>query len=359
MLRQSTISCGLSLLLPVYARVVSDPCATTTTLRAITVTKGPDGYYNLYTRTFQEFYSQGLTTKVYTITQSCSSINCQPLPIETAPPPGFTSAVVKCDKCGGSGTKVATLTFPTESIEAYSSSGYVVVPIAQPTRIPLGQNESSESSSSSDGKSSSSNAGNILNNQSGSLSTNPSNESDSTSKGAQEGNQGSQEGSMQAQSDAGDSSNDGDASDETDTGLPAGQPLYETPSSGYHFAPSASSPAGSPNDQSPSSPDGAASSDSAASEGDTSYPVPNQKTGTPYAGDTSGDPTNNSDSTGTNSPSQNDTPSAGKPATKGSDNDSWNPDAPITVNSAGHIKTNILSCLLANIAGMLAFRLLV
>jgi len=34
--------------------------------------------------------------------------------------------VVKCSSCGGQGTQVATLTFPTESIEAYSSCGYII-----------------------------------------------------------------------------------------------------------------------------------------------------------------------------------------------------------------------------------------
>ncbi|KAF4337590.1 hypothetical protein FBEOM_8548 [Fusarium beomiforme] len=339
MFRLSTISCGLGLLLPVYARVISDPCATTTTLPAITVTKGPDGYYNQYTRTYQEFFNQGLTTKVYTITQSCSSMNCQPLPIETAPPPGFTSAIVKCDKCGGSGTKVATLTFPTESVEAYSSSGYIVVPIPQQTQIPLGQSESSESSTFSGDESSTSNLGNALNNHGASLSTNPSNGQDSASDGSQIGTS-----SMEAQSGTGDSPNNGNSSDETDSPLVGDQKLSDTPTSVYHFTPSISSAAGSPSDQSPSSSDGTASSDTTASRGDTSYPIPNQKTGN--AGDTSG--------ASSNAPN-----SAGKPGTKGSGDDSWNPDAPITVNSADHIETNVLTCVLVNIAGMLALSLLV
>jgi hypothetical protein len=44
--------------------------------------------------------------------------------------------VVKCSACGGQGTQVATLTFPTESIEAYSSCGYIVEPLdaAQATK---------------------------------------------------------------------------------------------------------------------------------------------------------------------------------------------------------------------------------
>ncbi|KAF4439540.1 hypothetical protein FACUT_4096 [Fusarium acutatum] len=334
MMRLTTISCGLSFLLPAYARVISDPCATTTTLPVITVTKGPNGYYNQYTRTYQEFYPQGLTTKVYTITQSCSGVNCQPLPIETAPPPGFTSAVVKCDKCGGSGTKVATLTFPSESVQAYSSSGYVVVPIAQPTQIPLGQSEQSQSSSISENGSSGSDAGHALNNHGASLSTNTS-------------------------PDSNDSPNNGESSDETDAGVPGSRPVSETPTAGYHFFPSSSSPTGS-DGQSSSSADDTGSSDTAAAGEDTSYPIPNQKTSNPYAGDTSGASSNGSGSSGNNSPSsQNDTPSTGKPATKDSGDNSWSPDSPITVNSAGHIKTNVLTCVLANIAGMFVLRLLV
>ncbi|KAG5796330.1 hypothetical protein H9Q69_004648 [Fusarium xylarioides] len=350
MMRLTTISCGLSFLLPVYARVISDPCATTTALPVITVTKGPNGYYNQYTRTYQEFYPQGLTTKVYTITQSCSSVNCQPLPIETAPPPGFTSAVVKCDKCGGSGTKVATLTFPTESVQAYSSSGYVVVPIAQPTQIPLGQSEQFQSSSVSD-NGSGSDAGHALNNHGASLSTNTSPDSgDST---AQDSGSGSQE--SQDESNNGGSAHDGESSG---TGAPGSRPLSETPTAGYHFAPSNSSPAGSDGQSSSSSDTG--SSDTVIAGDDTSYPIPNQKTGNPYAGDTSGASSNGSGSSGNNSPSsQNDTPSTGKPATKDSGDDSWSPDSPITVNSAGHIKTDVFTCVLANIAGMFVLRLLV
>ncbi|KAF4501106.1 hypothetical protein FAGAP_2691 [Fusarium agapanthi] len=351
MVRLTTISCGLSFLLPVYARVISDPCATTTTLPVVTVTKGPNGYYNQYTRTYQEFYPQGLTTKVYTITQSCSGVNCQPLPIETAPPPGFTSAVVKCDKCGSLGTKVATLTFPTESVEAYSSSGYVIVPIVQPTQIPLGQSEQSQSSSVYENGSSGSDSGHALNNHGASLSTNTTPDSgDST---AQDSGSGSQE--SQDKSNNGGSTDDGESSG---PGAPGSRPLSETPTAGYHFVPSNSSPAGS-DDQSSSSAD-TGSSDTVAAGDDNSYPIPNQKTGKPYAGDTSRASSNGSGSSGDNSPSsQNDTPSTGKPATKDSGDDSWSPDSPITVNSAGHIKTNFLTCVLANIAGMFVLRLLV
>ncbi|KAF5973034.1 hypothetical protein FCOIX_8985 [Fusarium coicis] len=351
MMKLITISCGLGFLLPVYARVISDPCATTTNLPIITVTKGPNGYYNQYTRTYQEFYPQGLTTKVYTITQSCSGVNCQPLPIETAPPPGFTSAVVKCDKCGGSGTKVATLTFPTESVQAYSSSGYFVVPIAQPTQIPLGNSEQSHSSSVYENGSSGSDDAHALNNHGASLSTNTTPDSgDST---AQDSGSGSQE--SQDESNHRGSVNEGESSG---TGAPGSQPLSETPTAGHHFAPSNSSPASSDGQSSSSADTG--SSDTAAAGDDTSYPIPNQKSGNPYAGDTSGASSNGSCSSGNNSPSsQNNIPSTGRPVTKDSGDDSWSPESPITVSSAGHIKTNVLTCVLANIAGMFVLRLLV
>ncbi|KAJ4123002.1 hypothetical protein NW768_009994 [Fusarium equiseti] len=126
----------LGFILPTYALVAYQPCLTTTALPLITVVGGPDGYHSEYTRTYQEFCPSGLTKKIYTITETCSSIYCHAAPIETAPPPGFTHAVVKCSACGGQGTQVATLTFPTESVEAYSSSGYIVEPLdlAQATK---------------------------------------------------------------------------------------------------------------------------------------------------------------------------------------------------------------------------------
>ncbi|GKU05629.1 hypothetical protein FLAG1_07921 [Fusarium langsethiae] len=135
-MRSYTLISGLSLIIPSFALVAYQPCLTTTALPLVTVIGGPDGYYSEDTRTYREFCPQGLTTKVYTITQICSNIDCQTPPIETAPPPGFTAAVVKCSACGGQGTQVATLTFPTESLEAYSSSGYLVQPLdsAQATK---------------------------------------------------------------------------------------------------------------------------------------------------------------------------------------------------------------------------------
>ncbi|KAJ4246281.1 hypothetical protein NW762_013632 [Fusarium torreyae] len=137
-----SIACGFGLVLPAYAQFTIKPCLTTVTLPFITVSDTHDGFENTYTRTYKEFYSQGLREKTYTITQTCSDIDCQPPPIETAPPPGFTQAVVECSSCGGTGLQAATLTFPTESIQAYSSSGYVVVPIsfARPTQALVDQN---------------------------------------------------------------------------------------------------------------------------------------------------------------------------------------------------------------------------
>ncbi|KAM0345829.1 hypothetical protein ACHAPU_006183 [Fusarium lateritium] len=126
-MRLSLVASGFSLLVPAHAQI-SSACWTGITLPTITVRPYPGGYQNTYTRYYKEFCSTGLRTKTYAITQTCSSIDCQPPPIETAPPPGFTQAVVKCSNCGSPETQVATLTFPAESLVAYSSSGYVVEP---------------------------------------------------------------------------------------------------------------------------------------------------------------------------------------------------------------------------------------
>ncbi|KAF5000348.1 hypothetical protein FGRMN_1816 [Fusarium graminum] len=126
-MRPSSVATGLSLLLPAFAQIPS-LCSTGIVLPTITVRPCPGGYQNTYTRHYKEFCSTGIRTKTYAITQTCSTVDCQPPPIETAPPPGFTQAVVKCSDCGSPETQVATLTFPTESLSAYSSSGYVVEP---------------------------------------------------------------------------------------------------------------------------------------------------------------------------------------------------------------------------------------
>ncbi|KAL4725754.1 hypothetical protein ACLX1H_007907 [Fusarium chlamydosporum] len=121
-----TLIGSLSIVLPIYALVAYQPCLTTTALPPITVIGGPDGYYSEYTRTYQEFCSEGFTKKTYTITQTCSNIDCKAPALETAPPPGFTKAIVRCSGCGGEGTQVAILTFPSQSIQAYSSHGFIV-----------------------------------------------------------------------------------------------------------------------------------------------------------------------------------------------------------------------------------------
>ncbi|KAF4341580.1 hypothetical protein FBEOM_4482 [Fusarium beomiforme] len=97
-------------------------CISEISLPTITLRPSQGVYENVYTRTYQDFAPQGLTTVVYTLTQTCSTIDC-PVPLETAPPAGFTQAVV------ADGTVTATLTFPTQSLAAYSSVGYVVMPI--------------------------------------------------------------------------------------------------------------------------------------------------------------------------------------------------------------------------------------
>ncbi|KAF4440609.1 hypothetical protein F53441_12230 [Fusarium austroafricanum] len=347
-------------------------------------------------------------------------MNCHPDPIETAPPPGFTCGVVKCDKCGGSGTKVATLTFPTKSIEAYSSSGYIVVPIAQPTQLPLGgtdqsgqyqvhQGEHGQSgSSSSDGSSGADSYYGQGNNDGGSIPANPSDSPYSGTSNTQKYQQGhdnsNNDGSMHGQSNGGGSSGSGRSSNEQgankqgDTsnnngGQPGDPPngpgvrlLPDGPTPGYHFAPSNSivpgassnSPGGAPdtpgspnapNDSSPNLPAGAPSPDSGSPGAEPSPPIPNQKPDKPSPDGTPGasesEPGSNGYTPGSSDnsapsydipSSQNDAPSDGKPANKHSGSDS---DVPDTVSSAGYIKTNILTCVLINIASMLLLRLLV
>ncbi|KAG8666628.1 hypothetical protein FPOAC2_11744 [Fusarium poae] len=132
-MKVSVIAYGVYLSLPsVSARVISDTCVVVDILPLITVNKSPDGYENEYIRYYSDFFAGGLTTKAYTITQTCPSINCQPPPLETAPPPGFTYAVIQCNACNNSHAQIATLTFPTESFGAYSTSGYLVLPTIDP-----------------------------------------------------------------------------------------------------------------------------------------------------------------------------------------------------------------------------------
>ncbi|KAG5805387.1 hypothetical protein H9Q74_010984 [Fusarium xylarioides] len=97
-------------------------CISEISLPTITLRPSKGIYENVYTRHYQELASQGLTVATYTFTQTCSTINC-PIPLETAPPTGFTQAVV-ADR-----SLTAVLTFPTESLAAYSAAGYNVKPL--------------------------------------------------------------------------------------------------------------------------------------------------------------------------------------------------------------------------------------
>lgn len=145
------ITIGFFVALPAFAAVItSDPCTTTTLLPTITVSQeGPERFVNEYTREYDEFYSGGLRTKTYTITQTCSSIRCHP-PTDSVPPPGFTCAVVQCDECGGNSTQTATLTFPVESIHALESSGYIVQTAGGAASLPDSHSASPSISSSID-----------------------------------------------------------------------------------------------------------------------------------------------------------------------------------------------------------------
>ncbi|KAF5252008.1 hypothetical protein FANTH_2962 [Fusarium anthophilum] len=143
---RSWISLGVSwvcLLLTAFALPAPDPfsCISEISLPTITLRPSNGIYENVYTRKYQELVSQGLTVVAYTFTQTCSTIDC-PIPLETAPPAGFTQAVV------ASGSFTATLTFPTESLAAYSAAGYTVKPVstAAPTQPDSGTDSTPTSS---------------------------------------------------------------------------------------------------------------------------------------------------------------------------------------------------------------------
>ncbi|KAF5984883.1 hypothetical protein FCOIX_2361 [Fusarium coicis] len=126
----------LCLLLAVSALPTPDPsscCIVEISLPTITLRPSKGIYENVYTRKYQQLASQGLMVATYTFTETCSTINC-PIPLETAPPTGFTQAVV------ADGSLTATLTFPTESLAAYTAAGYIIKPVntAAPTHLESG-----------------------------------------------------------------------------------------------------------------------------------------------------------------------------------------------------------------------------
>ncbi|KAF5562149.1 hypothetical protein FNAPI_3319, partial [Fusarium napiforme] len=148
----------LCLLLTVSALPVPDPSSCICEISLPTITLRPiNGIYeNIYTRKYQELAAQGLTVATYTFTQTCSTINC-PIPLATAPPTGFTQAIV------ADGSLTATLTFPTESLAAYTAAGYIIKPVntAAPTHLDPGAGSSPTSSTAKNSGSSSNNANRI------------------------------------------------------------------------------------------------------------------------------------------------------------------------------------------------------
>jgi hypothetical protein len=410
-MRLSSISSGFSLALPIYAQTPSQSCTTGIVLPTITVRPCPGGYENTYTRCYKEFFSQGLRTRTYTLTQTCSSIDCQPPPIETAPPPGFTQAVVKCNKCGSPDTQVATLTFPTESLSAYSSSGYVVVPIssALPTQGAYqGQGLGQTGQSSSDREyynGASPDAtyhGEVVN---GHESSSPSSLDGTSSGSAIQSPQGSQgaQGAQGAQNQDEQSNDDFDrshaqqpgssndahapddgssqAQDTGDQGVTPGNKEGQSgdaarrpwsasnrPAPGGNRAPSSGPSPGSSNNSPYSSPGGAPSEEE---------PALNQKTDTsPSSGSaegsndtagsqggntpqSSGDITPGSSGSGSSSPQSN-IPSQGNPGSKDStaDNGGSPSDDPITVSSANTAEINILACIMTTLVSIFAIGLL-
>ncbi|KAH6964533.1 hypothetical protein DER45DRAFT_610856 [Fusarium avenaceum] len=410
-MRLSSIASGLSMALPIYAQNPSQTCTTGITLPTITVRPCPGGYENTYTRCYKEFFSQGLRTRTYTLTQTCSSIDCQPPPIETAPPPGFTQAVVKCSNCGSPDTQVATLTFPSESLSAYSSSGYVVESISSaiPTQGDYqgqGLDQTGQSSSHREYYNGASpDATYHVEGQNGHESSSPDSldgtSSDSTSHSAQ-GGQGAQ-GAQDQSNEEGDQSNDdfdrshaqqpgssndayapdGGSSQAQDTGKQGTTPgnteaqsgdasrrpwsASNRPAPGGNRAPSSGQSPGSSNN-SPNSPSNGASS------GEPSY---DQKSDTspssdPAEGsyDTAGSQGSDTpqasggttpDSAGSGSPSpQSNIPSQGNPASKDSIGDigSSPSNDPVTVSSANTAEINIFACIMTTLVSISAIGLL-
>lgn len=110
------------------AGLAGSNCTSTSTLPPITISTPPGGNeppIQVYTVTYSEFCSTGLTPKVYTITESCQQTQCQPHAGNT-PPSDFTSAEVVCQTCNSGEPLTETLTYPVNSATALSQSGYII-----------------------------------------------------------------------------------------------------------------------------------------------------------------------------------------------------------------------------------------
>jgi len=105
----------------------TDPCESTTTYAPVTVTHLDGHYIQRYTLALLQPCDIGFCPHDYTITQTCEDHVCR-FHDETALPPGFTKAAVVCPDCGGHPC-TETLTFPTESAEAFKAAGYQISPI--------------------------------------------------------------------------------------------------------------------------------------------------------------------------------------------------------------------------------------
>ncbi|KAF0637930.1 hypothetical protein NXS19_002938 [Fusarium pseudograminearum] len=392
-MRSQILVSGLSLIIPSFALVAYQPCLTTTALPLVTVIGGPDGYYNEYTRTYREFGSQGLTKKIYTVTQTCSDIDCEAPPIETAPPPGFTQAIVKCCACGGQGTQVATLTFPTESVEAYSSSGYLVEPLdlaqatmgwvhqvnspqAVETTVNSDTGMNAESNPAAPGSSDQTDADPQVPSNGGSQQDQNGNESlgDTSSHHAAADSTGSTNGddSSNGQNAGGldgTSSAKGWQSDETGNGSESGDTPAGPISQNGSSSPSSSNDSTGSQDQESNIP------------GNANDPTANNPADAPASGGTSGggEPVSHSnnqpdDTANITSPSgvnvapgdtslspngnsgpplsQNNSPPVVDSDSKntGNNDDSQGPDAPLTVGGASSYKLSITTCIIANAA---------
>lgn len=394
-MRLQILVSGLSLIIPSFALVAYQPCLTTTALPLVTVIGGQDGYYNQYTRTYREFGSQGLTKKIYTVTQTCSDIDCEAPFIETAPPPGFTQAVVKCSACGGQGTQVATLTFPSESVEAYSSSGYLVEPLdlaqatmgwvhqvnspqaVETTTVNSDTGMNAESNPAAPGSSDQTGAEPQVPNNGGTQQDQNGNErlGDTSSHHAATDNTGSTNGD--------DSSNGQNAGGLDGTSSAKGWQSGETGNdSGSGDTPAGSIPQHGPSSPSSSSNDATGSQDQASNiPGNANDPATNNPADPPASGGASGggEPVSNNnnqpdDTANITSPtgiiaspgdtsvspdsnsgppsSQNNSPPVIESDSKnnGNDDESQGPDAPLIVGGASSYRLSITTCIIANAA---------
>ncbi|KAL2211120.1 hypothetical protein CC79DRAFT_565941 [Sarocladium strictum] len=119
-----------------YASAIDpDECLASIQHPPVTVTEVDGMYTQCYTSTYTQLGSDGLHKETYTIFETCSEPICR-FPLETAPPPGFTTGVVHCKTCNSGGPLETTLTFPSASLEVYFSTAPTGAPNNATTPTP-------------------------------------------------------------------------------------------------------------------------------------------------------------------------------------------------------------------------------